>query len=63
MTLQVLLWINDMIDDHEELRDDWEGADGIFVWHTSTKSTLEHLRKTRILKHYKVAKEQGGSSA
>jgi hypothetical protein len=39
-----------LIDDRESLRSDWEAAGGIFVWHTSTATTLRALREKGILK-------------
>ena len=47
-----------LIDDREKLRQDWEAAGGIFIWHTSTQSTLEQLRKKGILKDYQGVQKQ-----
>jgi hypothetical protein len=38
-----------LIDDREKLREGWEKAGGIFVLHTSARSTLDKLRRRRIL--------------
>jgi len=39
-----------LIDDNEELREDWEKKGGVFVWHRNIEGTLKELRKLGILK-------------
>lgn len=37
-----------LIDDRQDLQEQWEAAGGIFVHHTSTKSTLEILKEKGV---------------
>jgi hypothetical protein len=38
-----------LIDDRDKLREAWEKAGGIFILHTSTRSTLDKLRQCGVL--------------
>jgi hypothetical protein len=38
-----------LIDDRESLRENWEGAGGIFVHHVNADTTLQKLKELRIV--------------
>jgi hypothetical protein len=38
-----------LIDDRESLREDWEGAGGIFVHHVNADTTLQKLKELGII--------------
>ena len=52
-----------LIDDRESLRKAWEDKGGIFVHHTSTRRTLELLRKKGILPEVVLDKEANCSDS
>jgi hypothetical protein len=47
-----------LIDDRDELATDWERAGGVFVWHTSTETTLQRLRELGVLRDDEAADNQ-----
>lgn len=51
-TVILLLFISKhsvLIDDRESLREDWEGAGGIFVHHVNTDATLQKLKELGVV--------------
>jgi hypothetical protein len=43
-------FISVLIDDRQDLQQDWEAAGGIFILHTDTVSSLRQLREKGIIK-------------